>query len=212
MPFSSPSSQGAPRGFTLVELLVVMALMMFLLGMAAPFAASIRSDIAIQKTVRQVKTDLITGNGYALAGKSIAALSEGDLANKENIPAYYALRFTASADYEESQLNNHYNYQEWGADRQMIYNLEKEWPSAAVYLKEMVLKTDPADAGTPVQEASIIFMPPFGRVYLGGTFNSEADFIENLKYHFIELHLQYKDNEDLETFMSFGSDKTINLL
>ena len=39
------------------------------------------AELAMQRTLRQVRTDLVTGLSYAMAGKSIAALSQNDLTN-----------------------------------------------------------------------------------------------------------------------------------
>ena len=85
-------------GFTLVELIIVMAIMSFLLALSAPMVEAARSDIAMNRTLRFVKTDMITAMGYALAGKSVAAQVSGDLKDRSQIPKTYALYFQTSDD------------------------------------------------------------------------------------------------------------------
>ncbi len=210
----------------MIEILIVMAIMFILLALSSPFVTSLQSDIAIRKTVRQVKTDLITNIGYSLAGKSITALSEGDLTNPELLPSHYALYFRT---YDEYGNQSPYNYIEMragasnglGQIANKLYQIEKEIPTSVVYLKEIRIINSSSKS---VDSAYIIFTPPFGKIYLvsGSTFESfaegDADFnltnaiegsIGNTK---IELDFQYKDDEHTLTTLTFSTDKIINIL
>lgn len=210
----------------MIEILIVMAIMFILLAISSPFVTSLQSDIAIRKTVRQVKTDLITNIGYSLAGKSITALVEGDLANPELLPSHYALYFKT---YEEYGNQSPYNYIEMrtgassGDDQiaKKLYQIEKEIPTSVVYLKEIRIN---GVLSREVDSAYIIFTPPFGKVYLvsGSTFRSfaegDADFNltdaieESDSNKKIELDFQYKDDEHTLTTVTFSTDKIINIL
>lgn len=211
----------------MIEILVVMAIMFILLALSSPFVTSLQSDIAIRKTVRQVKTDLVTNIGYSLAGKSITALYEDDLTNPELMPSHYALYFKS---YDEHGDYSPYSYIEmradasYGADQiaRKLYQVEKEIPTSVVYLKEIRINNNTSSA--EVDSAYIIFTPPFGKVYLvsGSTYKSfaegDADFnltdaLEesggNTK---IEFDFQYKDDEHTLTTLTFSTDKIINIL
>jgi len=220
--------QNCRAGFTLIEFLIVSGVMMFLLAMAAPFSTSIRSEISMKKTLRQVKTDIITTMGYSLAGKSIAALSEGDLMNTSLVPSHYALYFATDTDYGDQKP---YKYLEMTTEiitsseqeTKLVYQKEKEIPSSAIYLKSIRLKKNESDPGLAVNSAFMLFVPPFGKVVFFTGHNSlltdasyEFNSLSSIKnasdYRFIELDFQYKDEEQTLTTLSFGVDKMINIL
>lgn len=210
----------------MIELLVVMVIMFILLALSAPFVTSLQSDIAIRKTVRQVKTDLITNIGYSLAGKSITALSADDLTNPELLPSHYALYFKT---YDEYGNYSPYSYIEMrvgesnGSDKiaKKLYQIEKEIPSSVVSLKE--IRIDGVSSKT-VDSAYIVFTPPFGKVYLvsGSAHESFAEgesdlnltdaFEESQNNTKIELDFQYKDDEHTLATITFSTDKIINIL
>lgn len=212
----------------MIELLVVMTLMALILTMAAPFASSIRSDIAMRKTIRQIKTDLVTNIGYSLAGKSIAALTEGDLMNPNLIPSHYALYFKKDDDFGNPTP---YRYVEVRSEIQssttqqakVLYQIEKEIPSPAIYISDIRLKTSESGSGNSVDSAYIFFTPPFGKiVFLNGydslvennssSFDPISAFKESASIKGIELDFKYKDDEDSVMTLSFGADKIINIL
>ncbi len=215
-----------PSGFTFVELIIVSALMMVLLGLSVPFVTSLRSELSMSGTLRQVKTDVVTTMGYALAGKSIAALTSGDLNNPELIPSHYALFFQADDDYgnptpysyvectTEILNRNQYN-------TKSIYSIEKDMPSETVILKDIRLKMNESDSGQSVDSAFIFFSSPFAKVNLFNghkslvsdsnyTFNSIETF-KNTDFNYIDLVFQFKDDKDTRTIMTFGVDKVINI-
>ncbi len=211
----------------MIELLVVMTLMAFVLAMAVPFVESIRSDIAMRKTIRQVKTDLVTNIGYSLAGKSIAALVQGDLMNPSLIPSHYALYLKKD---DESGNPTPYRYVELrseiesgGSQRiKVLYQIEKEMPSPAVYISDIRLRKSQSDSGSSVDSAYMFFTPPFGKISFVSGYDS---LIENNTASFdpivvlggardiqkIEIDFKYKDDEDSITTLSFGADKIINI-
>lgn len=212
----------------MVELLVVMTLMAFVLGMAAPFATSIRSDIAMRKTIRQVKTDLLTNIGYSLAGKSITALTAGDLMNPDLIPSHYALYFKADDDFGDPAP---YKYVEMRSEiesstvqkAKVIYQIDKEMPSPTIYISDIRLKTSESESGSSVDSAYIFFIPPFGKVvFINGnhdslvensssSFDPLSSFQEYADIKGIELDFKYKDDDDSVMTLCFGSDKIINV-
>ena len=212
----------------MIELLIVMTLIAFVLAMAAPFATSIRSDIAMRKTIRQVKTDLITNIGYSLAGKSIAALTEGNLMNPDLIPSHYALYFKRDDDFVDTTP---YRYVELRSEiessasqrAKVIYQIEKEMPSPTVYISDIRLKTSGADSDNSIKSAYIFFVPPFGKIFFVSGYDSLVEnntasfdpvtvFEESKNIQKIEIDFQYKDDEDSVMTLSFGTDKIINIL
>jgi len=212
----------------MIEILVVAGIMMFLMVMAAPFTTSIRSDISMRRTLHQIKTDLITNMGYALAGKSIAALSAGDLTNPDLIPSHYALYFKTNTDFGDPEP---YYYMEMTTeiissdtqDTKSLYQIEKEMPSPVVYLKDIRLKTNESDPGISINSAFMFFTPPFGKItFVSGydslvvdenySFNSIDAFEDDYDNQIIELDFQFKDDETSVTTLSFGTDKVINIL
>lgn len=210
-------------GFTLVELIIVLAIMSFLIALSAPMVEAARSDISMNRTLRYVKTDLITGMGYALAGKSIAALSSGNLMDTKQIPESYALYFTTSPD---DFAGPEYQYLELVPDGdtghvRLNYQVNKEWPSPAVALRAIrLLNEDGSTAETP-KEALIFFTSPFGRINIisdpgqllseGGTLDLTEAFSAQSHIKKIELEFQFRDNEIGRSTLSLSTDKTINI-
>jgi prepilin-type N-terminal cleavage/methylation domain-containing protein len=209
------------KGFTMIELLIVLAIMSFLLALSAPFITSTRADIAMNRTLRQVKTDLITNMGYALAGKSIGALSKGDITDASQIPSHYGLYFQAG----EFGNQEPYRYLEMTTDGlsedvKLNYDFVKEWPASAVALKDIRLISDSGASERSVSNLLIVFSAPFGKVnfmtghdeLLSGNSISVRDAMEeNKDIKQIKLDFQYKNNEISTTTLSFNTDKTINI-
>jgi prepilin-type N-terminal cleavage/methylation domain-containing protein len=214
------------KGFTLIEMIVVIAIMGILLGLAAPFTTSIRSDISMRKTVRQIKSDIVGNLGYSLAGKSINALVKDDLLNPEQIPSHYALYFQTDNDYGDIIP---YQYAEFSTDIQggtsqsskVIYKIEKEMPNSTVYIKDIRLKRQDGDSGVSVNSAYVFFTPPFGKVsFLNnnnqlisgpGMSGSLDNLINSGDFEAIEFDFQYKDEEQNIMTLSFSNDKVINI-
>jgi hypothetical protein len=212
----------------MVELLVVAVIMLGLLTMSAPLVTALRSEIALARTNRQVKSDIITGLGYAVSGKSVAALSAGDMMNPGLIPSQYALFFKSAPDYG---ADNSYYYIEAATsigatgERQtkQIYQTAKELPSPGIYLKSIRIKRGADDAGQTVASATIFFSPPFARITLvpgmerlvndtAYSFDEHTVFNESAQNKIIELTYQFKDEEPHTTSLSFNTDKIINVL
>ena len=203
------------KGFTIIELLIVMTIMSVLLALSAPFVTSTRSDIAMNRTVRQVKTDLVTNMGYSLAGKSIAALSHGNLMDASQIPSHYALYFATDSDWGGGIPYQYLEFTPEGEDDISInYQFEKEWPSSTVYLKEIRLD------GSAISSAYIFFTSPFGKINFltghdsllsGGSLDIDETIKNESDYEEIEFDFIYKDEELTLTTLSFNVDKTINI-
>jgi prepilin-type N-terminal cleavage/methylation domain-containing protein len=211
-------------GFTLVELIIVLAIMSFLIALSAPMVEAARSDISMNRTLRYVKTDLITGMGYALAGKSIGALSSGDLMDTKQIPESYALYFQTSPD---DFAGPEYKYLELVPDGddfgrvRVNYQIEKEWPSPAVALREIRLLNDDGSVAATPKESLIFFTSPFGRINIisnpgallsdNGTLDLDEAFNAESHVKKIELEFQFRDNEIGRSTLSLSTDKTINI-
>lgn len=210
-------------GFTLVELIIVLAIMSFLIALSAPMVEAARSDISMNRTLRYVKTDLITGMGYALAGKSIGALSSGDLTDTKQIPETYALYFQTSPD---DFAGVEYEYWELvpvgdKGEVKRNYWVSKEWPSSAVALRKIRLLNDDGSLAATPQEALIFFTSPFGRINIisdpgqllseGGTLDLDEAFNSESHVKKIELEFQFRDNEIGRSTLSLSTDKTINI-
>jgi len=207
----------------MVELLIVAALMMFLMAMAAPFASSIRSDIAMRKVTKHTKSEILSTLAYALSSKSFAALTQDDLTNPDLIPSHYALYFESDEDYGDQSPYRYIELRSGVADDRMqfIYDIEKEIASPAVYLKEIRIKENDGDGGATVNSAFIFFTPPFGKVSFvtgrddiisGSLTNINTIFEESIDNKIIELDFQYKDEEQTLTTLRFGADKILNVL
>jgi len=184
-----------------------------------------RSDISMNRTLRYVKTDLITGMGYALAGKSIGALSSGNLRDRSQIPESYALYFQTSSD---DFAGEDYEYLELvplalDDDSGVVsvnYSVKKEWPSPAVALREIRLLNDDGSVAATPKEALIFFTSPFGRINIisdpgalldNGTLNLAEAFNAESHVKKIELEFQFRDNEIGRSTLSLSTDKTINI-
>lgn len=206
----------------MVELIIVLAIMSFLIALSAPMVEAARSDISMNRTLRYVKTDMVTALGYALAGKSIAALSSDKLLDTSQIPESYVLYFQASPD---QFAGANYQYLELVPDGEtgdvrVNYSLEKEWPSAAVALRDIRLISDDGSSQS-VSQALIFFTSPFGRINIvsdpgvlltGGTMNLEQAFKAENQYKKIDLDFKFKDNDMNESILELGTDKIINVL
>lgn len=204
-------------------MLVVMALMAMLIVMSAPFVASLRSDISMQSTLRQIKVDLVSTISYSLAGKSFAALSADDLMNPKLIPAAYSLYFATDTDYGDQTP---YKYLELTADEEgleksmsLSYEYDHEYRSPSVFLKGISLKNSETGSITTTDSAYIIILPPFGKLlFVNDDENlllhlNEKDLYQNQRdFDEIELHFQYKDDESSETIMTLNKSKVINII
>ena len=214
------------KGFTFVELIIVCAIGMVLLGLSAPFITALRSDLSMKESLSQVKTDIVTTMGYALAGKSVGALASGDLEDVSLIPSHYAIYFQTDGDYGDISP---YYYTEFSTDiinkdeynTKLTYSIPKDMPSETVYLKDIRLKKEVSDAGQSVASAFIFFSAPFAKVHLlsaqknlglnpGYSFNSVEEF-KNSDFKYIDLVFQFKDDEKSQTILTFGVDKVINI-
>ena len=209
-------------GFTLIEMLIVLALMSMLIVLSAPFVTSLRSDIAMQRTLKQVKTDMVSTLSYALAGKTFASLSADELMDPTLIPAAYSLYFETDTDYGDQKP---YKYFEIKADQEGLnqsmsrsYDFEHEYESPSVFLKGITLKKAGVEIAT-VDTAHIIILPPFGRILFvhddegllqnmmeENLYQNQDDFDE------IQLHFQYKDDENTLTTLTMNKGKVINIL
>ena len=214
------------RGFTFVEILIVSALIMVLLGLSAPLVTSLRSVIAIKGTVNQLKTDIITTMGNALAGKSVGALASHNLEDISMIPSHYALVFQADHDYGNVSpyFYNEYTTEIMNNDQyetKLSYSISKDMPSESVFLTDIRLKNNESDIGQSVDDAFIFFSAPFAKVNLisghnniiselGSSFNSANDFKDS-DFKYIDLVFQFKDDENSRTILTFGVNKVINI-
>ena len=210
------------KGFTMVELLIVAVLAMVLLALSAPFVSALSAELAMLRTLRQVRTDLVTGLSYAMAGKSIAALSQNDLTNPELIPGYYGLHFQRDEDYGDPHP---YSYVEFSAQVQEqnsqeakpLYALAKDLPSTAVFLQEIRLRQDAEDEGKALEQILVLFAPPFGKVAFSPSVTPESAFDpmevfrQSGEGQVLELIFQHKDDEISRTTLRFGADKILQI-
>lgn len=209
----------AKRGFTFIELIVVMTIMSGLLALSAPMLNTLRSQVAMGQTVRQAKTEVLSGIRSALAGKSVAALSNDKLEDASLIPGLYGLALTAGIG---DQGESTYRYIEFAAPEEgvaaEIYSIGKEWPSPSVYLKEIHLKKDPSDPGRSAQQLLILFAPPFATMSFSENLTAPtsidpktmADAAKD--FPFAELTFGHKDDSSRLSTLLIGTDKTLMIL
>lgn len=210
-----------------MELIIVCAIAMILLGLSAPFVSALRGELEMKETLSKVKTDIITTMGYALAGKSIGAMASGNLADASLIPSHYALLFNTDSDYGNVSP---YFYTEFTTkiinkdenSTKLTYSIAKEMPSATIFIKDILLRKTETDAGQSVEAAFIFFSAPFAKVNLisskkivdldqGYSFDSLSAFKAS-EYKYVDLGFQFKDDEKSQTVLTFGLDKVINIL
>lgn len=216
------------KGFTFVELLIVSAIMMVLMAMTVPAVDALRSDIALGRTIRQVKISILSTLSYSMAGKSIASLTARSPMDLSLMPGVYALHFRAADDYGEDEPY-HYLEGSVGIDSvgnssgKIIYANENESASDVVFLKEIRLKENAEDAGNPVNSVTVFFTPPLGKIFItsqpdasitqeGGLFSPIPLFEAADANRFVELDFQYKEETDKVMTLRLGIDKTINVL
>lgn len=205
-------------GFTLTELLIVMTLMAFLLAFSAPWVTSVRSEIAMQKTIRQIKSDFISTLTYALAGKSFGlSLNHQGFQNQKLPPSAYLLSFSLHED------NSSYSYLELSSLEDIneslspIFKIDHLYPTSEVFLKEISLFDAKKQTEIPVNSAYIFVLPPFGKVFL---INGDDDLnqlqwdeISEKKsdYERITLTFQYKDKALDSQSISLTTNKLIDI-
>ncbi len=213
------NSKPLQKGFTLIELLVVIGLMAIVLGLSVPFVTSLRSDVSLRKTLKQVETDVVSTLNYSLAGKSFAAISSGDLVESELIPAAYLLHFQVSEEGDQYPYI-YFELADNGGGQEnpmtITYQKNKDFPGSSVFLKQIELISRVDQVSESVQSASILIQPPFGRVSfieLGtenlGTF-TEQILYDDQKYDEIRLSFQYKDDEKNLSHFKFNTSKLLN--
>ncbi len=219
------NTQSKNKGFTFVELIIVVALALFLLGLSVPFVTALRSDIAMLRSLKQVKTDLLSTAAYALSGKSFAALAADDLLNPELIPSHYGLLLKAE---EGEGAGQSYRYFEWRSrplhedppTAKTLYWIEKELPSPGVSLRSIRLKQSLEDPGTPADSLLLVSVPPFGRLHVApGQGQLESDspgdldlpqaLEDSLSIAYAELDFSYDDEPLSLRTLRLGADKTL---
>jgi|GEM_PF-2666580 len=206
-------------GFTFIELIVVMTITAGLLALSAPMLNTLRSQVAMEQTVRQAKTEMLSGIRSALAGKSVAALSADKLDDPTLIPSHYGLALVAGIG---DQGDSTYKYIEFAApDGGMpkeIYSIEKEWPSPSAYLKEIRLKKNSSDSGRAVDQLLVLFTSPFAKMLfsesLTNPFSIDPTTLSDAAnaFPFAELTFGNKDNDTLLSTLLIGTDKTLTIL
>lgn len=200
-------------GFTLVELLIVMALIAFLLALSVPFVQSLRPEIALQNTLREVKSEVVSTLTYALAGKSFATVTGEDTLDPA-LPAAYGLHFSMDPEVD------YFEYLEFSSDdyasekpMDVIFQHAIEYPSSAVSLEGITL-VDEKNQTTPLQEVYLMVAPPFGKVLFldqEGLLVSNVFEVTDSQKQDLQLTFRYKDyDQDLRTF-SVTTDKRINI-
>lgn len=211
------------KGFTLIEILIVVGIMAMLMALSAPFVSSLRADTSIQQTLRQVKVDLVSTLSYSLAGKSFAAISADDLMNPDFIPEAYALYFQVQ---DKDGYQPPYHYLEFTSSTSLeekalksSYQKENEYPNSTVFLKEIYLLNSTDQTTVKAEAAYIFILPPFGRVVF---VNENLDTLDNFSqekiqesiqsYDQIQMTFQYKDDEKNVSKLTFDKSKILNIL
>ena len=210
------------KGFTLIEMLIVLALMAMLLTLSAPFVTSLRSDIAMKRVLRSVKLDMVSTISYSLAGKSFSALDADDLTDPALIPSAYALYFEKDFDYGDT---NFYEYLEFvseedGTNKPMTvsYKNPHEYPAPSVYLHSIVFRESVTGNEVDADAGYIIVLPPFGKLLF---VRDDESFLKSLteddlyinQHDFDEIILgfQYKDKPQTKVSLSLNRNKVINV-
>jgi len=203
------------NGFTFVELLIVATIALFLLTLSVPFVTSVRADVSLARTTKQIKTDLLATLAYGASGKSFAALSENDLLNPGFIPSHYAMQFTVAPSSLEPTS---YYYMELRTDSNLseskqLYKVEKELDVPGTFLKSIRLKATPEEEGKFIESVWVVFVPPFGKVLFapGETLEDLESIEQESIYSQMELVFGYKDRPQ-ETVLRFDTSKTLSVI
>lgn len=167
------------------------------------------------RTVKQVKTDLLSALAYGASGKSFAALAADDLLNPELIPSHYGLQFTVA---EDPLGPPSYRYVEFRNDPQQnqsktLYEAEKEWSVPGTFLKSIVLRSGSDDEEKEVLSAWVVFVPPFGKVLFASADDvGDLEEISSQSYaRQIGLEFGYKDRPQT-SWIWFDVGKTLSII
>jgi len=200
-------------GFSFVELIIVAALMLFLLSLVFPLLFSLRAELALGQTVRQVKTDLLAGLIYGTSGKSFAALESGDLLDPQGIPSHYGFHFKKVdppqilSSYRYMEFRNEPREKEWTP----LYEIQKEW-TPGISLKSMVLKNDSETDGESFASLWVVFVPPFSKILFipGEAMQPLEDLATSPLYRQMGLEFAYKDHPQ-STWIWLDSHKRLRV-
>ncbi len=204
------------KGFTIIELLIVMGLAALMLSLSAPLVNSLEPEIKMEATIKQIKQDLISTLHYAMAGKSFGAIKGQNIENPSQLPFAYLLHFQSNNDFGDpipyrylELTQNENGSMEW------IYQKEHPYPNTHVFLKEIRLTQNESEKSETVSSAYIGFIPPFAKVFFidaGPEFtpaNTDELFKDQEKFDQIELIFQYKENEGGQVSLNFDVSKTL---
>ncbi|QQR83841.1 prepilin-type N-terminal cleavage/methylation domain-containing protein [Candidatus Peregrinibacteria bacterium] len=88
----------ARRGFSFIELIVVIALALFLIGLPSPMIQYFRSQALVNQAIHAFLNDWLFVRNAALSGKSIAALQQDPLNHSNRIADAYGLWIVPEID------------------------------------------------------------------------------------------------------------------
>lgn len=147
------------HGFTLVELLVTLAIAALLISLSVPFVVSLQRDVALQKTLKQTKFEMISTLNYALAGKSFSSLA----AENSTIPAAYGLYFQ-KGEYGFQPDLLYLELEKEKGEYSILYQHSKPLPSPSVTINQIQLKKSDKASEKTVEGVLILIHPPLGTI------------------------------------------------
>ena len=211
------------KGFTLIEILIVLTLSAFLFALSAPFSQKVQARMNLERTLKELQTDIQTTLNHTVSGKSIAILSIDEEENSP-LPAYYGLYFEVDKTFGEPKG---YVYTEFGSQENKDHSFEqlttlitqqKALTNDSVFLKEIRIKNQ--QNSRAVKNVWLFFLSPFGKTYIlegseellnpsNTRVNVETLLKENESNEILEMDFQYKDDPKSLVTLSFGTDKLL---
>jgi len=199
-----------PTGFTMVELLITLSLAAMLIGLAAPFVSTLRVDIAMQKTLKNIKFELVSALNYSLAGKSFATLDKKDLEKVSFIPQVYGF-YLQKGEYGHQPNYRYLEFKVENAELSIIYQKEHPLPSSEVFLSQIRLVD--GEGVKPVDGVLILIKPPYGTIEFLEleSLDQTVPFSSQATYEEIHLSFQYKENQASHETLIFDQFKQFSL-
>lgn len=144
---------GKKRGFTIIELLIVIAIMAILSATGFMSYQNARRDAVLRAAQREVATAIRMTQGYALQGKT------QNTGGEDFTPCGYGFEFTDKDSYRIFYTK---------ADNGSLCKDDNNYPGGEIKVDSFVLNEDVTITNDPINSTKFYFKIPFG-VILSGT-------------------------------------------
>lgn len=204
------------RGFTMVEILIVLGIVAILISLSAPFVSSLQRDITFQKNAQQAEFQILSTLNYALAGKSFTSLSQEGVKKEGVIPVAYGL-YMKKGKYGSQPDYQYLEFKENGAFLEVIYKGVHPFSSESIYLDEISLFNTKKSVKS-TNDLLVLIYPPFGKVRFIEVGKVPGKISQNLidspvsAYQEVQLSFQYKNEDVFKQVLSFNLSKELSFI